>query len=102
MLQNGVGAACDVVAPDSLIKGMNLFTIISSAGMTMGTWNGKSYVNNAVKNGARYIKVLLMEPNLMLKRVLKDICNAAHKNGLKVAVHATSVKSVRMVVDCGL
>ena len=37
----------------------------------------------------------------MLKRVLKDICNTAHKNGLKVAVHAISIKSVRMAVDCG-
>ena len=100
MLQSGVAAACDVAAPDSLIKSANPFTIISSAGMTMGTLSGKSYVNNAIKNGARYIKVLLMEPNLMLKRVLQDICNTAHKNGLKVAVHATSIKSVRMAVDC--
>ena len=37
----------------------------------------------------------------MLKRVLKDICNTAHKNGLKVAVHAISIKSVRMAVACG-
>ena len=51
MLQNGVGAACDVAAPDSLIKSANLFTIISSAGMTMGTLSGKSYVNNAIKKG---------------------------------------------------
>ena len=101
MLQSGVSAACDVAAPDSLIKITDSFTIISSAGMTMGTLSGKSYVNNAIKNGARYIKVLLMEPNLMLKGVLKDICNTAHKNGLKVAVHAISIKSVRMAVDCG-
>lgn len=101
MLQSGVIAACDVAAPDSLIKSTNPFTIIPSAGMTMGTLSGKSYVNNAIKNGARYIKVLLMEPNLMLKGVLKDICDTAHKNGLKTAVHATSVKSVRMAVDCG-
>ena len=101
MLQSGVIAACDVAASDSLIKSADPFTIISSAGMTMGTLSGKSYVNNAIKNGAKYIKVLLMEPNLMLKGVLKDICNTAHKNGLKAAVHATSVKSVRMAVDCG-
>ena len=101
MLQNGVTAACDVAASNSLIKNTNPFTIISSAGMTMGTLSGRSYVNNAIKNGARYIKVLLMEPNLMLKRVLKDICNTAHKNGLKTAVHAISIKSVRMAVECG-
>ena len=101
MLQSGVSAACDVAAPDSLIKSTNSFTIISSAGMTMGTLSGKYYVNTALKNGARYIKVLLMEPNLMLKRVLKDICNTAHEKGLKVAEHATSVKAVRMAVDCG-
>lgn len=67
----------------------------------MGTLNGKSYVKRAVENGAAYIKVLLMEPNLMLRSALRDICDTAHECGIKVAVHAVSLKAVRLAVDCG-
>lgn len=102
MLQNGVTAACDVSAPASFIENSKQFSIISSAGMTMGTLSGARYVNKAIKNGAKYIKVLLMEPNLMLKGVLKDICRTAHKSKLKVAAHATSLKTVRLAVECGV
>ncbi len=101
MLKNGITATCDVSAPNSLIENSERFTVISSAGMTMGTLSGKNYVKTAIQNGARYIKVLLMEPNLMLKNVLKDICTSAHENGIKVAVHAVSLKAVRTAVDCG-
>lgn len=101
MLKNGIVATCDVSAPYSLVESSKQFAIISSAGMTMGTLNGKGYVKKAIENGAKYIKVLLMKPNLMLKGVLKDICTTAHGNGIKVAVHATSVKAVRMAVECG-
>lgn len=101
MLKNGITATCDVSAPNSLIVHSKKFTIISSAGMTMGTLSGKTYVKTAIENGAKYIKVLLMEPNLMLKGVLKDICSTAHENGIKVAVHAVSVKAVQTAVDCG-
>lgn len=101
MLQNGVVATCDVAASPSLVESSKHFKIISSAGMTFGTLGGKAYVNKAIKNGAAYIKVLLFEPNLMPKGCLKEICTAAHENGKKVAVHATSVKAVQMAVDCG-
>lgn len=102
MLKNGVTATCDVAASASLIRNAKPFMIISSAGMTMGTLNGKAYVQKAIEAGAKYIKVLLMEPNLMMKSVLRDICNTAHNNGIKVAVHAVSVKAVQMSVDCGV
>lgn len=101
MLKNGVTATCDVSASEMLIENSKKFTIISSAGMTMGTLSGKSYVKKAIKAGAQYIKILLMEPNLMMKGVMKDICNTAHANGIKVAVHAISVKAVQLAVDCG-
>lgn len=101
MLKNGVIGTCDVAASETLVKNAKDFTIVSSFGMTMGTLNGKSYVKKAMDAGAKYIKVLLMEPNLMIKSVLKDICNTAHNNGIKVAVHAVSVKAVQMSVDCG-
>lgn len=100
LIKNGVTAACDVSASPSLISAAKPFTIVSSAGMTMGTLNGKAYVNKAVRQGAAYIKVLLMEPNLMLKSVLKTICSTAHENGLKVAVHAVSLKAVQLAVSC--
>lgn len=101
MLKNGITATCDVSAPNSLIENSKRFTVISSAGMTMGTLSGKNYVKSALQNGAKYIKVLLMEPNLMFKSVLKEICTTAHENGIKVAVHAVSLKAVRTAVECG-
>lgn len=101
MLKSGVTATCDVCAPDSLLANAGPLTILSSVGMTMGTLNGKGYVQRAREKGAGYIKVLLFEPNLMPRPVLKDICMAAHEHDLKVAVHATSVKAEQMAVACG-
>ena len=101
MLKSGVVATCDVCAPISLIKSAENFTIISSAGMTMGTLNGKGYVKKSIESGAKYIKVLLFEPNLMPRTALKSICTSAHEHDLKVAVHATSVKAEEMAVECG-
>lgn len=101
MLKNGVIGTCDVAATKSLVKNAKPFTIVSSFGMTMGTSDGKSYVKKAIDAGAEYIKVLLMEPNLMKRSVLEDICSTAHDNGIKVAVHAVSIKAVQMSVDCG-
>lgn len=101
MLKNGVVATCDVCAPASLIESSWPFAVISSAGMTMGTLNGSAYVKKAIESGAKYIKVLLFEPNLMPKPVLKSICKTAHEYSLKVAVHATSVKAERLAVECG-
>lgn len=102
MLKNGVIGTCDVSASALLVQNAKPFTLVSSAGMTMGTLSGKSYVKKAIEAGAKYIKVLLMEPNLMLKSVFRDICNTAHDNGIKVAVHAISLKAVQMSVDCGV
>lgn len=101
MLKNGVVATCDVAASAWLVENAHPFTIVSSAGMTMGTLNGRGYVKNALQNNASYIKVLLFEPSLMPKPVLKSICQAAHENARKVAVHATSLKAEKMALDCG-
>lgn len=101
MQKYGITATCDVSAPAALIEEAKPFTIVSSAGMTMGTLNGRSYVQSAIDDGAKYIKVLLFEPNLMPKAVLKSICEAAHEHALKVAVHATTVKAQKMAIDCG-
>lgn len=101
MLRCGIVATCDVSAPSGLVANSKDLTIISSAGMTMGTLGGKGYIKKAIENGAKYIKVLLFEPNLMPKAVLKSICASAHEHDLKVAVHATSTKAQRMAIDCG-
>lgn len=101
MLKSGVVATCDVCATCEFVANSKEFTVISSLGMTMGTLNGKGYVKNAIDAGAKYIKVLLFEPNLMPKTALKSICNTAHEKNLKVAVHATSVKAEKMAVECG-
>lgn len=101
MLSKGISAACDISAPPRLIEQAKPFTVVSSAGMTVGTLNGSGYVDKAVSDGAKYIKVLLFEPNLMPKGVLKSICLTAHEHRRKVAVHATSVKAESMAVDCG-
>ncbi len=101
MLKCGITAACDISAPASLIERSKHFTFVSSAGMTMGTLNGRAYARHAIACGAAYVKVMLTEPNLMLKSVLRDICDTAHESGLKVAVHAVSVRAVRTAVGCG-
>ncbi len=101
MLKNGIAGTCDVSSDKVFAESLKQFEIVRSAGICMGTLCGKSYVKNAIKNGAKYIKVLLTEPNLMLKKVFKDICDTAHKNKLKVAVHATSIKAVELSVECG-
>ena len=101
MLKNGIAAACDVAASAALVESAAPFTIISSAGMTMTTPDGKGYVEDAIRKGAKYIKILLMQPNVMPKDILRKICDTAHENGLKVAVHATEVKTVRLAVTCG-
>lgn len=101
MLESGIVATCDVCAPRELVANSKALTIISSAGMTVGTLNGRGYVKKAIENGARYIKILLFEPNLMPKAALKSICTSAHGSNLKVAVHATSVKAERVAIECG-
>lgn len=102
MLRNGVTATCDVSASASLVKNAQSFTIIPSAGMAMGVvLNPKDYVEKAVANGAAYIKVLLFNTLSIGKGALRGIVKAAHEKGLRVAVHATEVSTVRQSVDCG-
>ena len=102
MLQYGITATCDVSASAELIAASDRLIIHSSAGMAMGmVLSGKSYVDKAVKNGAKYIKVLLFSPHSIGKKALCSIVDAAHEKGLKVAVHATEVATVRQAVEAG-
>ncbi len=100
MLKNGITATCDVSASRGLVESSGQLEIVNSAGMAMGMiMNPKSYVENAAANGARYIKVLLFNPLSIGKPALRGIVKAAHAKGLKVAVHATEVSTVRQAVD---
>lgn len=101
LLKNGVVATCDVSAPRELVANPGRLLLHSSAGMTMGTSDGKGFVEAALKNGAQYLKVLLFEPNRMPADVLKSICTTAHAHRRKVAVHATNVAAAQMAVTCG-
>lgn len=102
MLQYGVTATCDVCAPAGLIASSDKLTIHSSAGMTMGpVLSGKNYVETAAAKGAKYIKVLLFDPNTITKNALSSIVESAHEKAMKVAVHATAVSTVQLAVSCG-
>lgn len=99
MLRHGVTTVCDVCAPQSLIAASTALDIVSSAGMAMGVvMNPKGYVEKAAESGAKYIKVLLFNALSIGKPALCGIVKAAHANGLKVAVHATELATVKQAV----
>ena len=102
MLKNGITATCDVNGSWNLIRFSEDLKIVSSAGMAMGlVINPKGFVEKAVKNGAKYIKVLLFSTVSIGKPALTGIVKAAHSKGLKVAVHATEISTVKQTVDAG-
>lgn len=102
MLDAGITTVCDVSASKSLVEASQQLDIVSSGGMAMGlVLNAGGYVEQAVANGARYIKVLLFNTLSVGKPALRGIVNAAHAKGLKVAVHATEVATVRQAADAG-
>lgn len=100
MLKHGITTVCDVSASRELAKSSEQLKIVSSAGMAMGVvMNPKSYVEKAAASGAEYIKVLLFNPLSVGKPALRGIVKAAHEKGLKVAVHATEIATVRQAVE---
>ena len=102
MLDAGISATCDVSAPEELIQNAMPFTVVPSAGMAMGVVvNPRGFVERAMVNGAKYIKVLLFNTLSIGKPALRGIVKAAHERGLKVAVHATEVATVRQAVEAG-
>ena len=102
LLRSGVTTACDVAASKELVESSKHLEIVSSAGMAMGmVLNPKGFVERAAANGARYIKVLLFNGFSIGKPALRSIVKVAHEKGLKVAVHATEIATVRQAVDAG-
>lgn len=102
MLRGGITTVCDVSASSALIGSSKHLEIVGSAGMAMGmVVNPKGYVETAAASGARYIKVLLFNVLSIGKPALRGIVSAAHQKGLKVAVHATELATVRQAVEAG-
>lgn len=102
MLKYGITATCDVSASPELVANSDQLMIHPSLGMAMGVViSGKSFVDKAVKSGAKYIKVLLFNGHSIGKKALISIVDAAHERGLKVAVHATEIATVQQAVDAG-
>lgn len=100
MLQNGITATCDVSASSALVESSEHLEIVPSAGMAMGVVvSPRAFVEDAVSNGARYIKVLLFNALSIGKPALRGIVKAAHEKHLKVAVHATELATVRQAVS---
>lgn len=102
LLQHGITTVCDVSAPAGLSDQVQPLRIVSSGGMAMGIVpNPKGFVERAVSRRANYIKVLLFHPLSIGEPALRGIVKAAHARGLKVAVHATEVATVRQAVRAG-
>lgn len=103
MLRSGIAAVCDVsAASGELAAASPHLTIVRSTKMAMGVvLDPRGYVEKAAAGGAQYIKVLLLNPFSIGKSALRGIVRAAHERGLKVAVHATEVATVRQAVDAG-
>lgn len=108
MIRNGVTATCDVSASDELLAYSDLPTIWSArSGAFVFTEDGKAFVEDMVCRGAKYIKVVIDLPEIMMggglmeKQVIEDIVATAHEHDLKVAVHAISIAGVRLAVDAG-
>lgn len=104
LVKHGVTGNYSVVASNDVknIKGFpKTWTSYSMA--LGGTNNAKTFVENAIINGADYIKVILedkprMSFSIIKYEVLRDIVKYAHKYGKKVAVHAVTVQDVEKAV----
>lgn len=107
MVSKGVTATCDVAISQEVqdsFEYLNVWT--ARSGAFVMTEDGKSFVEDMIGQGAQYIKVVIDLPaimggGLMEQNVIEDIVNTAHKNDLKVAVHAISVAGMQLAVDAG-
>lgn len=108
MVANGVTTTCDVAISQKVqasFPDLNIWTARSTAFVSVEE-GGKAYVEDMIRQGAQYIKVVVDLPKilgggLMDTTDLQDIIETAHANGLKVAVHAISVAGVQLAVDSG-
>lgn len=107
LVKSGVTTVCDVSASEELEDSYDALNVWSSRSMIwMSVENPSAYVRSVVAHGGKYIKVVADQPKIMGggtmdKALFEEIVRCAHENNLKVAVHATSIEGVRMVVDAG-
>lgn len=108
MLKSGITSTYDVAASKKIAKSLNQFKMKTSITTVMPeVLNGKLRVENLIKKGADYIKVMVDMPAIMggskiKKGVLQDMVNCAHKNNLKIAAHVTTVDAVKQAVEAGV
>lgn len=103
MSSYGISTTFDVSATPSLINKSNKLNIISSISMAMlFMFDAKKFVENSVKYGAKYIKVLLFNSFSFGQCALKKIVKEAHKKNLKVVVHATKLSTYKQAIKCGV
>lgn len=108
LVHSGVTATCAVGVSESIAHQLDSLKIWTSRTMAMGNiTDGKAYVEQEVKAGADYIKVILEDPAKMAHKtmeysVLCDIVHCAHDHGLKVAAHAVKLSMTQMAVDAGV
>ncbi len=103
MITYGVNTTFDVCASQALIESSKVLRIISSLDMAMGiVLNPKKFIEKAISKGAKYIKVLLFNSLSIGLKALKGIVEEAHKNNLKVVVHATELATYKQVVEANV
>lgn len=99
----GISTTFDVSATTSLINKSTKLNIISSISMAMlFVPNAKNFIENSVKYGAKYIKVLLFNSFSIGQCALGKIVKEAHKKNLKVVVHATKLSTYKQAIKCGV
>lgn len=107
MVSKGVTTTCDVAITQEVqdsFSELNVWTARSGAFVFVE--DGKTFVEDMITQGAQYIKVVIDLPaimggGLMEETAIRDIVATAHKNDLKVAVHAISIAGVQLAVDAG-
>lgn len=108
LVKNGVTTVCDVSASKELEESYDVLNVWSSrTSVWLSVDNAKAFVEDTIKQGGKYVKVVadlpeIMGGSIMDKSVLDEIVKCAHENNLKVAVHAISVAGVQMAVDSGV
>lgn len=106
MAKNGVTSTFAITAPDD-VKVSGSTRIFTTHDMALGgITDGRAFVQNEIRRGADYIKIVVedtprMAHSVIAQDVMNDIADEAHQNGLLLATHAVSVPTLKMAIDAG-